>query len=165
MPYATRRGCEIWRSSRCSLRSGWRPTVSPSDGLDRGVRKGRRLSTSLSAGRRPPTEEDRGAASAKTFSARTIHLKALKTSLRWWVRWGASSRTSVKYGATKAHSSTETSLRVRLGAGAEVYAHPRQRRRDAELPEFGVLLEPPHLVHGPKVHLSFAAAGVVLQSA
>src|SRR3712207_6007700 len=28
--------------------------------------------------------------------ARTIHLKALKTSLRSWVRWGASSRTSVK---------------------------------------------------------------------
>src|SRR3712207_3089128 len=42
--------------------------------------------------------------------ARTNHLKALKTSLRSWVRWGASSRTSsVKYGATKAHSWSETS--------------------------------------------------------
>src|SRR5215207_5606712 len=41
---------------------------------------------------------------------RTTHLSPLKTSLRSCSRWGASSGTSARYGATNAHSSSETSL-------------------------------------------------------
>src|SRR5829696_2078315 len=39
-----------------------------------------------------------------------IHLSPLNTSRKSWLRCGASSRTSARYGATNAHSSSETSL-------------------------------------------------------
>src|SRR5215216_1051035 len=41
---------------------------------------------------------------------RTTHLSPFKTSRRSYSRWGASSRTSARYGATNIHSWSETSL-------------------------------------------------------
>src|SRR5919107_1769784 len=41
---------------------------------------------------------------------RRTHLSPFKTSRRSYSRWGASSRTSARYGATNIHSSSETSL-------------------------------------------------------
>src|ERR671921_2231508 len=41
---------------------------------------------------------------------RTTHLSPFKTSRRSYSRWGASSRTSARYGATNVHSSSATSL-------------------------------------------------------
>lgn len=52
------------------------------------------------------------------------------------------------------------------GTGAEVDPYLRQRRRDAERAELGILLELPDLVHRPQVYLADAFgsyAGPVLQ--
>src|SRR5215218_11050044 len=49
------------------------------------------------------------------------------------------------------------------GAGAEIDPQLRQCRRDAKLPELGVLLELPHLVHRPEVYLVLSTAGFVLR--
>ena len=49
---------------------------------------------------------------------RTTHRSPFKISRRSCSRWGASSRTSARYGATKYHSSSKTSLEY--GSGAAV---------------------------------------------
>src|SRR5215218_2746569 len=49
-------------------------------------------------------------------------------------------------------------------ARAEIVSKLRQRHRDPELPEFGVLLELPHLVHSAQVHFSCSTARLVFQT-
>src|SRR3712207_7983519 len=75
--------------------------------------------------RRPP----RSTLFPYTTLFRSIHLSPLNTSRKSWLRCGASSRTSARYGATNAHSSSETSLGYGFRVRSEEHTSELQSRQ------------------------------------